>query len=144
MMSKVDFYRRFFFAALLLSFATLSGCGGSGRLPLKGTVTFDGEPVEQGYVQFSPSPGTTGPTSGADIKEGTYEIPSDRGLPKGTYHVNIQAWKRQSEVSIDPVTGEKTEGGGLKQILPAKYNKDSKTTVDVGGDQTTYDFNLDP
>lgn len=144
-MYKIDLYRRFFFAALLFSSAALMGCKDSRRLPVEGKVTFDGQPVEWGYVQFSPSAGTTGPTSGADIKDGAYEVASVRGLFQGTYRVAIQAWKRSGGVSIDPVTGEKTEGGGnLKQILPPKYNDESELTVEIGGGERTFNFNLDP
>lgn len=143
-MSKVVLFHRVLFAALIFSSLILVGCNDSGRLSLNGTVTFDGEPVEKGYVQFSPLPGTTGPTAGADVQDGAYEVASVRGLFEGSYRVDVQAWVRSGKVSIDPVTGEKTVGGDLKQILPSRYNKDSELTIDISGGQRTFDFNLDP
>ena len=144
MMSDLNLCRCFQLTAFLCSFAILAGCDNSGRYSLEGKVTFDGEPVEKGYVQFSPLPGTSGPTSGADVKDGIYEVASSRGLFKGSYRVNVQAWKRSKKISIDPVTGEKFKGGDLKQILPPKYNDDSDLEIEIGGAQRTFDFNLDP
>ena len=133
-----------FLAALLTLSISLAGCSDSGRLPLNGMVSFDGEPVEYGYVQFTPMAGTTGPTSGADIKDGAYEVASVRGLFKGSYRVEIQSWKRSGGVSVDPVTGERTEGGDLVQLLPAKFNKQSELTVEIEPEKRTFDFHLKP
>lgn len=141
-MPTVNVCRHVSAATLLLFSLALAGCNDSGRLPLKGSVAFEGEPIQNGYVQFRPLAGTTGPTSGADVKDGSYELDAVRGLFKGSYRVDIQAWKRSGGISIDRVTGEKTKGGDLKQILPAKYNKDSELTIDVGGDQTEFNFDL--
>lgn len=132
-------------SAAFIAFAiVLTGCGGSDRIPLQGEVSFDGTPVEQGYVQFTPIAGTTGPTSGADIKDGAYQVDSVRGLMKGNYRVEIQAWKRSGKVSIDPVTGEKFEGGNLVQLLPEKYNKQSELTLEIEPGKRTFDFHLEP
>ena len=143
-MLKRDFSPYAFLVALLTLSISLAGCSDSGRLPLNGKVSFDGEPVEYGYVQFTPRAGTTGPTSGADIKDGAYEVASVRGLFQGSYRVEIQSWKRSGGVSVDPVTGERTPGGDLVQILPVKYNKESELTVDVEQGKRSYDFHLQP
>jgi hypothetical protein len=144
-MSKDYLYRCLLLMALLFSVVAVAGCNDSGRYPLKGSVTFDGEPVEWGYVQFSPMAGTTGPTSGADVKNGTYAVATERGLFKESYRVDVKAWKRSSKkFSIDTVTGEKVEGGGVKQFLPKKYNDDSELTVEIGGGQSEFDFDLEP
>lgn len=143
-MLKLDFSSNVCLVALVAVCITLAGCSGSGRLPLSGEVSFDGVPVERGYVQFTPMAGTTGPTSGADIKEGAYEVAPVRGLFKGSYRVEIQSWKRSGEVSVDPVTGEKFQGGNLVQLLPAKFNKESELTVEIEPGKRTFDFHLKP
>lgn len=120
----------------------LVGCGPADRLYVDGEVSFDGEPIEYGHVQFSPIGGTEAPTGGAEIKDGKYEIDSVRGLYKGSYRVEIQAWKRDGKRSEDPVTGEFTEGGDLKAILPKKFNEDSEMTVEVESGKQTHNFTL--
>lgn len=139
---KLDFSNHVFLVAVFAVATMLMGCGGSNRLPMNGEISFEGVPVEYGYVQFSPVAGTTGPTSGADIKDGAYEVASVRGLIKGSYRVEIQSWKRSGKVSVDSVTGEKFQGGNLVQLLPAKYNKDSELTVEIEPGKRTFDFHL--
>lgn len=136
----VSFSKYCFVILLLFSFA---GCDTSGRFPLAGKVQYAEQPIDYGYIQFSPLPGTVGPTSGADIKEGAYRIPAEQGLMRGSYRVSIQAWKRAKSWSIDPVTGERTEGGDMKQFLPVKYNDDSELTIEIGTGTDTFDFDLD-
>ena len=127
---------------MLTALVLIAGCNTSGRLPLKGEVSFDGTPVKWGYVQFSPMPGTSGPKMGADIKDGSYEIATARGLFSGEYRVEIQAWERTDKVSRDPVTGEKIEGG-VRQLLPPKYNVKSELTVELVSGKPIHDFKLD-
>ena len=144
MMLKIDFSRYALLAIFLITPILLAGCGGSDRLAVQGKVSFDGEPVEYGQVRFTPLSGTKGPTGGAKIKNGVYEVASAKGLFKGNYRVELQAWKRIGNFSIDQVTGEKTEGGDLRPFLPAKYNEDSELTVEVASGKQTHDFNLEP
>lgn len=122
----------------------LVGCDRSDRLPLNGEVSFDGTPVKHGYVQFTPMAATKGPTSGADIKDGAYQVAPVRGLMQGAYRVEIQAWERTGGVSLDPVTGEKFQGGALVQLLPDKYNKQSELTLEIEPGTRTFDFHLKP
>ena len=143
-MLKSNFLSHAFLVALLTACVTLAGCSDSGRIPFRGKVSFDGVPVEYGYVQFTPTAGTTGPTAGADIKDGVYEVASVRGLFEGSYQVEIKSWKRSEGVSVDPVTGERTPGGNLLQLLPAKYNKQTELTVKIEPAKQSYDFLLQP
>lgn len=140
MMSKVNFSSCAAMALLTISL-TLTGCDSSGRTPLRGAVSFDGTPVEKGYIRFSPIEGTKGPTSGADIVDGAYQIPSKRGLMDGNYRVVIEAWKRSDKAYVDPVTGEKSPGG-LQQILPARFNTKSELKKEVKAGTGSYDFDL--
>ena len=143
-MLKVGVSRYVLLGALLAPPFLFAGCNGSGRLPVQGEVSFDGEPIKYGHVQFTPISGTEGPTGGAEIRDGAYEVASVRGLFKGSYRVELQAWKRSGGVSIDPATGERTKGGDLKQFLPLKYNDDSELTVEIESGQRTHNFHLEP
>jgi hypothetical protein len=71
-----------------------------------------------------------------------YEIATARGLFSGEYRVEIQAWERTDKVSRDPVTGEKIEGG-VRQLLPPKYNVKSELTVELVSGKPIHDFMLD-
>ncbi len=68
--------------ALVISF---SGCGKpDGRRPVSGEVILHNEPVADGIIDFEPLDGQ--PTkSGAQILNGKYEIPKDKGLVPGKY-----------------------------------------------------------
>ncbi len=64
---------------------SVTGCGespvGSG---VKGTVTFNGQPLDQGSIEFSPAAGQK-TYSGGPIKDGQYSIPADQGLEPARY-----------------------------------------------------------
>ncbi len=64
----------------------LSGCG-DGWIPVRGTVTLDGKPVDDGSVSFQPPDGN-GPTAGASVKAGQFEVLT--GLKPGTYKVTVR------------------------------------------------------
>lgn len=70
-------------AALLLA---LIGCGRS-PYKLSGSVTYDGKPVPAGEIVFMPDPGegNRGPGVLADIKDGRYEMPLNKGHIGGAY-----------------------------------------------------------
>ncbi len=130
------------FALVALVSIFCMGCGSSGRLSVDGSASFDGEPIEYGHVQFVPVEGTQGPTGGSEIRDGSYKIDESRGLVKGTYRVEVQAWKRDGKLTEDLVTGEMTQGGDLKAFLPEEFNEQSKLTVTIEAGQQTHDFHL--
>jgi len=143
-MLKSHVSRYLLLGALFASSLLFTGCDSSGRLSVQGEVTFEGEPIKYGHVKFTPISGTEGPTGGAEIRDGAYKVAAVRGLFDGTYRVEIQAWVRDGKVSVDPVTGEKTQGGNLQQFLPLKFNEKSKLTVEIKRGGESYDFDLQP
>ena len=68
-------------SALVLSCVLISGCGGGGDFdtsPVYGTVTFNGQPVTEGTIDFLPVPGTGEmmqgkPSSARVTADGTYK-----------------------------------------------------------------------
>ncbi|MCS7304309.1 MAG: hypothetical protein NZ602_04285 [Thermoguttaceae bacterium] len=63
---------------LMLLFAF--GCGGSGPgMRVWGTVTYQGQPIQEGQIVFTPIEGTPGPSTPGQIKNGQYEIPKHIG-----------------------------------------------------------------
>ena len=130
---------RIIFGCLLA--LTLAGCGGNsnplGRLAISGNVSLDGQPLNDGTIQFAPKD-PAGVSSGAVITNGTYSISAEQGLPAGTYIVRISA-PEGGPVDVEP-GGDATETYATERI-PAEYNTDSQHTVEVKpGEENTFDF----
>ena len=69
----------------------LVGCGDtSNRLPLAGTVKWQGRPLTKGSILFVPTADHRGPKVGAPIVEGKYQIEKARGATPGTYRVEVE------------------------------------------------------
>jgi hypothetical protein len=118
-------------AVMLLSLAITTGCGGEKRpqrFALDGTVTLDGKPLTDGNIRFLPAAGTDRAMVGAQIGEGRFVIPAEKGVVPGTYRVEIGASRK---------TGRKVPGlspqpmDEFEQFLPERYNVQSTLTAEV-------------
>jgi hypothetical protein len=78
---------------ILLSLCILAGCNPSnGRVPVTGTVLFDGKPLESGNIRFG---GTQGAAGAGLIVNGSFalhENASQKGVLPGKYDVLIASW----------------------------------------------------
>lgn len=116
------------------------GCGGGPTVPVSGTVTLDGEPLEGATVIFTPQDDGR-PSAARTDSEGRYELTFSRdarGALPGKHVVTISTYSGEDtdsdpEYAI-PASPEK---------VPAKYNVNSELveTVEQGGN--TIDFDLD-
>jgi hypothetical protein len=88
----------------------LSGCGSSNNLdvyPVKGKITFEGQPMKGGgAISFVPTGGQAGAQGGGEIKEdGTYELttyePGDGSIPGDFRVVITQVTVKEPETSPD-------------------------------------------
>ena len=130
---------------LLLSTWLVALCPGCGpatdRLSLHGWVTFQDQPLEQGYVTFLTTSGPPGPVCGAVIRDGRFDIPSDQGLTPGTYRVLIS-----SPGGVAPQTPEEIAAGASARALeqlPPEYNTESKLTAEITSDgPNQFEFHL--
>jgi hypothetical protein len=128
------------FSLMALASALVAGCGPSDpRLAVSGTVTFKGQPLDQGRIEFHP-PKNNGTMSGAVIQNGRYEIPRDKGLAPATYEVRIYSYDQKGGTA-GAIPGE--AGLGFKERIAKKYNADSTLKADVKSGQTTFDFSVD-
>jgi hypothetical protein len=124
--------------------AALAGCGGDpqNRQAITGEVTLKGQPVEDGIITFAPLDGQqTG--EGAQIVNGKYRIPREKGLSPGKYRVSIVAGNGLSgagDASPDsPNAGQRQP----RERVPPEYNRDSKQVKEVtGGGPNTFDFHI--
>jgi len=129
--------RRTFLAGAGALAAGVVGCGPSGprKYAVSGTVKFDGQPLEDGHIIFTPEDPSLGPEAG-DIVQGEYRLEAHGGMQK----VKVSASKA--------VPG--TEGQGfrglplIEEYIPAKYNSATTLSAEVtpSGDNR-FDFELD-
>jgi hypothetical protein len=133
-----SFHRRFlatFLAMLLLFFA---GCGSrSDRLAVSGAVTLDGAPLDVGSIRLTSTGNGKLFASGAMIQNGKFHVPQEKGLPPGTYRVEISS----PDTAVAPVVykgapGEPALPPTAPERIPPEYNSNSKQTIEVtrGGD----------
>jgi hypothetical protein len=134
--------------AILGAFALTSalGCGGVRRVPVSGTVTLDGQPINGGQLVFSPdtAKGNTHRIScTSPIKDGRYNLEtngvtrseSGSGVPLGWYKVSFRMLEESTK---------------KHQIVPVnvndKYRNPDTTPLSVevkdNPDPGSYDFKM--
>ena len=96
---------------VLFLFAVLIGCGNKGpaRYDVSGRVTFRGEPVAIGRIQFSPdaSRGNRGPAGFAEIRDGRYDTRAEgRGTVGGPMRVLIVGYDGRAEPGDETPNGK--------------------------------------
>lgn len=112
----------------------LLGCSQNGpvKYTVKGEILMpDGKPVPAGEISFEPdaAAGNTGPGSMAQIKDGKYSLPRDRGVVGGGYSVVISPF--------DGVPfGESLQGKPLRKV---PYNE----KVTLPKEDTVKDFKIE-
>jgi hypothetical protein len=118
----------------LFIFATV-GCGPSGPAMYRvyGTVTFDGKPVERGFINFL-SPNHTERAATATITNGQYEAMVLPGKRK------VQVLATEDAGPVDPVMGQAPQ----RSYIPTKYNDETTLEFDVAERDNPKDFELTP
>ncbi|MHC2068630.1 hypothetical protein ACYFX5_14285 [Bremerella sp. T1] len=95
------------YAAVLLGCGLLTlGCAksdGLDRFHLSGEVTYDGQPVPKGEIQFTPNSreGNPGPGTFINIENGHYETAPGKGVLGGAYGVRIVGYDGQANSESD-------------------------------------------
>lgn len=126
---------------LIVGLMLLAGCGDGepSRIPVTGTVTFDGEPVTEGTVTFFSR--STGVADGAPLNsEGRFEFAD--GLPAGEYVVSV-APPPPEEVAGAPSAAPPKEYPDIPQKYRSDVTTDLKATVEEGSSEPLR-FELSP
>lgn len=127
--------RRCLLAAIPVLALVATGCARDRRVECFGTVTFDGEAVEEGSIGFFPLDGK-GRSEGAVITAGRYRA---RLLP-GHHRVEIRASRVMSDFK-----GPSDLGPPRVDFIPEHFNSRSTLTVDVAaGGPHEIPFDLAP
>ena len=117
-----------------------AGCGRRStlrRLPLAGSVTFAGQPVDDGLIEFIPVDATPGPSFGGVVTAGRYDLPTAAGGHEGgTYRVQITGSRATGKTfTVNTITvspdGKKIEVPVVESFVPAKYNVESTLRVTI-------------
>ena len=125
------------FASLML----MAGCGSAGpdQHAVSGKVTLDGSPVENGTISFMSSGDGPPESAHANIVNGSYTIPADRGPQSGSFQVMIYCPKPTGKTTIDTDTGAAVPV--MQETIPKKYNEESTLTIEIAGSES-HDFEL--
>lgn len=130
-----------FLCGCSLLFVSAAGCGPSdplARYPVKGKVSFQGQPVEEGTITFEdPSAGQV--NSSPLAAGGAYSLE----LPAGDFKVSV------APPLVETKAGPDSPGDMVpKKVanIPKKYwvQEKSGLTARVERDNTTFDFDLQP
>lgn len=138
-------------AALVVGGTTLAGCGDSGptTVSVRGTVTFEGKPLDGGSITFQPIQVADGapmrPAVGEIEPDGTYTLTTFKkgdGVPPGEYAVAIT-----SLIGAPPASEWEEAPPKRESRIPLKYNQTDKSglTASVPADSRgtlTIDFPL--
>jgi hypothetical protein len=116
---------------------TLAGCGSDGKREISGAVTFDGQPLAQGTIDFVPADGE-GPTAAARIAEGKYTLEVQPGKKKVVIHGYRETGQRHA-VPDDPNSPLVPI---LEEIVPARYHSPTELLREITGDGSTVDFEV--
>jgi hypothetical protein len=126
------------------TFLLAGGCGSlsSSGYSVSGTVTWKGQPLDQGSIQFIPEGGQEkAQMVGSEIKGGHYALPNPPGLAPGTYKVRIN-----SRSGINPAgpPDANLADPSSKERIAKKYNEETTLKAEVKpGQANTFDFAVD-
>ena len=137
--------------AAVLSF--VAGCGSglrpiAGSVGVSGTVTFNGQPLEQGMVRFAPESGGKAQPATGQIKNGKFTMlttASSPGVVVGKYKVSIISNKPFTPPPLKPGTPPDPKAKfEPESLIPTKYNdiKTSGLEADVTAAVTSLTFAL--
>jgi len=122
----------------------VAGCGRDDTtVSVGGEVSYKGEPVEMGEIEFTPMEGTSGPATGCAIEGGRYALAAERGLqPGGTYLVQIRGMKNTGRSALDPFSGAESVEV-MDHFIPEEYNARSTLRISIKGDSSSEQLDFD-
>jgi hypothetical protein len=128
-------------AAIRLSFLVfstlLAACNGAsgGRHAITGRVLFQGQPLDQGLIEFHPVHGPPGPAAGCMVRAGRFTIPQEQGLIVGVYKVVIRSAEPVPLYTLPPNAPARN-----RERIAARYNDQTELTAEVTSESGTCSF----
>jgi hypothetical protein len=125
---------------LVAAFLAAAGCAdGSKTGEVNGEVTLDGKLLDEGVVRFVPVDGKT-TTASALIANGKFT----EKVPVGKHRVEISAPKMPKgfNSSKEIKRGTIDEGQALEELIPVRYNSQSKLEAEVKAGRNDLKYDL--
>jgi hypothetical protein len=132
------------FCAVGLLIAICVGCGKKGpqRAAVSGHVTLDGQPINEGVIQFLPVEGTVGPETGGIITNGQYDISHERGPIVGRSRIELRASKKTGGKIQDPTGRPGVLTDEYKEMFPSGSNTNSALVREIKDEPNKLDFDI--
>ena len=129
--------------AICLAGVFLGGCNGvpANRAHVEGTVTLDGEPLEDGSIMFVPAEGTEGVVAGGEIVAGRYRLAGNTGPAIGRNRVEISS-PRDTGRKIQQYGPGTSEVPEIVERVAARFNSQSTLMVEVEQGKNNLDFDV--
>ena len=126
---------RVLLSLLPLLLGPLLGCGNDGKVRVHGTLTWNGQPVERGYIELQPVD-PTGQFASAEVSNGQFSFSAAPG-------------PRRVKVTAERKIGEKPPTERIPkpepiwfQYIPAKYNANSQLEIEITPDDPVLEIDL--
>lgn len=129
----------------LIGALVCAGCGDASKRyhEVSGAISFKGEALADGTVQFFAVGEKPFLAGGAMIHDGEYRLPAEHGLRPGRYVVRISSPER---VTPPPNAGQDVMNVPFlsRERIPARFNTQSTLTIEVrSGERGEFDFALE-
>lgn len=130
----------------MLALQACIGCHGRAvTVDLQGDVSYAGQSIERGTIDFVPIDNTPGPSAVAPITKGHYAIDPKWGLlPDGVYQVRIAAFRKTARKEANRVDRAGPPVEIEEDFIPPVYNSKSTLRIRVAEltDRKKVDFRL--
>lgn len=128
----------------LIKLAALSalclGCGANESAEVRGKVSLDGQPLEEGTISFIPNTGSQN-QAWAPIKGGAFVIEGSSGLGLGVSRVEIRALRRTGKILPTSISGMEPDYE-MQEVIPQRYNSASQLKAEIKPGVNQIDFDL--
>lgn len=119
----------------LLVLVALVGCNGDGKMTVDGTATWNGQPIQKGYIELQPV--GEGHFASAEIVDGKFKLQTTPGKRL----VKVTAEKKIGET---PPSDRIPEAQPIMfQFVPPKFNSESTLEMDITASNPTLDVTLE-
>jgi hypothetical protein len=109
------------------------GCNNDGLVPVSGTVSWNGEPIEKGMINFFPTDASKRP-HGEKIVDGKFAFRASPGEKR------VEIFADRPVGKPDPVMNLQR----YEQFIPTRYNEETELTASVASSgENSFDFALE-
>lgn len=128
-------FSRSVMCSALLAVAALVGCNGDGKLSIDGTATWNGQPIQKGYIELQPV--GDGHFASAEIVDGKFSLQTTPGKRL----VKVTAEKKIGET---PPSDRIPEAQPIMfQFVPPKFNSESTLEMELSASNPTLEVALE-